>query len=145
MGQTGMPLTEKICKTCNIEYPLDQYQKDRTKKDGLRPYCKKCTSSRRKQLLSKETIRQRNLEKNFGKGIVNTYNKLFEEQGGVCTICKSPENGRYKHLSVDHCHNTGKIRGLLCNNCNRALGLFKDNPEILRKAADYVEQHSKST
>lgn len=136
-----MIVTEKVCKTCGIAHSLDQYQKDVTKKDGLRPYCKSCTSARRKELLSKETIRQRNLEKNFGKGVLDIYDKLFKEQQGRCAVCGSPENGRYKHLSIDHDHSNGRIRGLLCNNCNRGLGLLKDNPEVLRKAAEYVETH----
>lgn len=135
-----MTVTNKECKTCLRLFPLENFQKDVTKKDKLRPYCKQCTSSRRKQLLSKETIRKRNLEKNFGKGILDTYNKLFTQQGGVCAICRSPENGRYKHLSVDHCHDSGDIRGLLCNNCNRAIGLLKDNAELLKKAAEYVSK-----
>lgn len=136
-----MKLTEKQCKTCKEMKSLQEYQKDSTKKDGYRPYCKLCTSARRKELLTKETIRQRNLEKNFGKGVLDVYAALFVEQEGVCAICSSAENGRYKHLSIDHCHNSGKIRGLLCNNCNRGLGLLKDNPELLRKAASYVEEH----
>jgi hypothetical protein len=136
-----MTVIDKVCKTCKTTQPLENYQKDSTKKDGLRPYCKICTSNRRKELLSKETIRQRNLEKNFGKGVLEIYDKLFHEQQGKCAICDSTENGRYKHLSIDHDHSNGKIRGLLCNNCNRGLGLLKDNPEVLRKAADYVETH----
>ena len=134
----------KICKTCGVETDVVEYQKDATKKDGLRPYCKECTSKRRKQLLSKETIRQRNLEKNFGKGALDVYRDLFEAQQGVCSICSRPENGRYKHLSIDHDHDTGKIRGLLCNNCNRGLGLLKDSPELLRKAARYVENYKET-
>lgn len=136
----GMTVT-KICKTCGVDKDVGEYQKDATKKDHLRPYCKECTSKRRKQLLSKETIRQRNLEKSFGKGALDVYKKLFEEQGGICAICSSPENGRYSHLSIDHDHNTNKIRGLLCNNCNRGLGLLKDSEELLRKAAKYVENY----
>lgn len=137
---TGMTVT-KICKTCEVEKLVTEYQKDITKKDHLRPYCKECTSKRRKQLLSKETIRQRNLEKNFGKGALDVYKKLFEEQGGVCAICSTPENGRYSNLSIDHNHDTNEIRGLLCNNCNRGIGLLKDNPKLMRKAANYVETH----
>jgi hypothetical protein len=140
-----MKPTDKKCKTCGEHKPFDEYQKDITKKDGFRPYCKACTSVRRKELLSKETIRQRNLEKNFGKGALEVYDSLFQNQKGVCAICGSPENGRYKHLSVDHCHETNKIRGLLCNNCNRGLGLLKDDPDILRKAAAYVEKHKDGT
>lgn len=131
----------KICKTCEVEKLVTEYQKDITKKDHLRPYCKECTSKRRKQLLSKETIRQRNLEKNFGKGALDVYKKLFEEQGGVCAICSTPENGRYSNLSIDHDHDTNEIRGLLCNSCNRGIGLLKDSPEVIRKAAEYVETH----
>jgi hypothetical protein len=131
----------KICKTCEVEKLVTEYQKDITKKDHLRPYCKECTSKRRKQLLSKEMIRQRNLEKNFGKGALDVYKKLFEEQGGVCAICSTPENGRYSNLSIDHNHDTNEIRGLLCNSCNRGIGLLKDSPEVIRKAAEYVETH----
>lgn len=130
----------KQCKTCGDFFDLTQFQKDRTKNDGLRPYCKACTSARRKELLTKEVIRKRNLEKNFGKGAMDVYASLFDQQGGVCAICSSPENGRYDNLSVDHCHGTGSIRGLLCNNCNRGIGLLRDSPEMLRKAADYIDR-----
>jgi hypothetical protein len=129
----------KICKQCGWKASADFFQKDRSKKDGFRPECKPCTSLNRKKTLSTETIRKRNLEKNFGKGALDIYQKLFEKQGGVCAICKSPENGRYNHLSIDHCHETEKIRGLLCNNCNRGIGLLKDNPEFLKNAVKYLE------
>lgn len=62
---------------------------------------------------------------------------MLESQGGVCAICKQVEpNG--KHLAVDHCHETGVVRGFLCTNCNNGLGRFKDNPELLIRAADYI-------
>lgn len=131
----------KICKQCGWKASLDFFQKDVSKKDGVRPECKKCTADNRKKRYSAETNRKNNMEKNFGKGVLDTYQRLFNKQGGVCAICKSPENGRYKHLSVDHCHNTEKIRGLLCNNCNRGIGLLKDNPELLKNAIDYLEDN----
>jgi hypothetical protein len=59
-------------------------------------------------------------------------------QNDVCAICDN-KCTNYSRLSVDHDHDTGKIRGLLCNRCNRAMGLFQDNPDILRKAATYLE------
>ena len=70
--------------------------------------------------------------------------KMKEEQENKCFLCASAgflmdKNKHVEKLAVDHCHDTGKVRKLLCHNCNRALGLFKDNPELLRKAADYVE------
>lgn len=73
------------------------------------------------------------LKRNYGITLAD-YNKLFEEQKGLCGICGKPGK-----LVVDHDHTTGKIRGLLHNNCNRALGFFLDNPTILRKAAEYIE------
>ena len=66
-------------------------------------------------------------------------------QDGVCAICKKPELNRSngpnpKRLSVDHCHETGAVRGLLCNNCNRAIGLLGDDPALLRAAVEYLER-----
>lgn len=65
-------------------------------------------------------------------------------QDNKCYLCGSEgfligKNNHDERLAVDHCHSTGKVRKLLCHNCNRALGLFKDNPELMRRAADYVE------
>lgn len=64
------------------------------------------------------------------------------EQNGVCAICKQPEtcqrNGRTKRLAVDHDHETDEVRGLLCSNCNRGLGLYEDDPERLIAAAAYL-------
>lgn len=64
------------------------------------------------------------------------YQEMFETQNGVCAICSIDKEDETLH--VDHCHTTGKVRGLLCGCCNRALGLFKDSPEILSKAEEYV-------
>lgn len=64
------------------------------------------------------------------------YQNMFERQNGVCAICEEIEEGRM--LAVDHDHKTNKVRGLLCGSCNRALGLFKDNPELISRAKEYV-------
>lgn len=130
----------KVCKQCGKEGSLDLFQKDITKKDKVRPECKECTAANRKKRYSPVVNRKNNMQKNFGKGILETYKHLFDLQGGVCAICQSPENGRYAHLSVDHNHDTGKIRGLLCNNCNRGIGLLKDDPKILEQAKEYIEK-----
>lgn len=71
---------------------------------------------------------------------VDDYEKMHRSQGGLCAICGKPGDGR-KSLAVDHCHTSGKVRGLLCLNCNTALGHFKDNPVLLLKAALYLEHH----
>lgn len=74
---------------------------------------------------------------------LNEVETLLEKQNYVCMLCEEvgfKMNDRvYNTLNVDHCHKTGVVRGLLCHNCNRGLGLFKDSPELLRKAAHYLE------
>lgn len=65
---------------------------------------------------------------------------LHKEQNGLCAICECANtNGR--NLSVDHCHTTGKVRGLLCENCNRALGLLKEDPAIFLASMAYLARH----
>lgn len=68
---------------------------------------------------------------------------MLEEQGGVCAICGTG-NGQ-KMLHVDHDHGTGRVRGLLCHQCNRVLGLAHDNPELMRKAIEYLSHGVLST
>lgn len=78
------------------------------------------------------------------------YQEMLHEQNGVCAICRQPEtapdkaSGKTKDLAIDHCHKSGKIRALLCSNCNRALGLFEDDPALLAKAQKYVLYHERS-
>jgi hypothetical protein len=78
------------------------------------------------------------------------YERLFEAQNGVCAICSKPEYvvdsryGKVKDLAIDHDHETGAIRALLCSNCNRGLGLFNDSVELLAKAREYVLYHERS-
>lgn len=63
---------------------------------------------------------------------------LVQDHTGTCDICGGPPDGRWKRLNIDHCHQTGQFRGLLCSKCNRALGLFKDNAEVMMRAIEYL-------
>jgi hypothetical protein len=72
----------------------------------------------------------------YGIGL-HQYQTILEEQNGVCYICGEKD---FRNLAVDHDHATGKVRRLLCTSCNTGLGKFKDNPDLLRKAAEYVTQ-----
>jgi hypothetical protein len=75
------------------------------------------------------------------------YQDMLREQGGVCAICRKPEShrdgysGKPKDLAIDHCHESGAVRALLCSACNTALGLLNDDPELLFKAREYVLYH----
>lgn len=63
------------------------------------------------------------------------YDKMYLNQEGKCAIC----NDKHNKLNIDHCHTTGKVRGLLCTNCNQALGKVKDNIDILKSAIEYLK------
>ena len=87
------------------------------------------------------------LRKNFGMSL-GDYDKLFESQNGKCALCGADANdtvnGKVTRLAVDHNHETGEIRGLLCGNCNRGIGNLQDSTKILTKAIDYLKNHASS-
>jgi hypothetical protein len=75
---------------------------------------------------------------------VEQYEEILAKQNGCCAICESGQadvKGKKINFHVDHCHTTGKVRGLLCHSCNVTIGLMKDSPLLLRKAAMYLETH----
>jgi len=94
------------------------------------------------QLANPDSIRHRRIKRTYGLTEAD-WQTMFDAQGGVCLICGKPEiatykNGKVKRMSVDHCHTTGAVRGLLCSKCNHGLGNFDDNPELLVVAAEYL-------
>ena len=157
----------RVCTTCKIEKELSLFGKRNGKvkyKYNRDSMCKSCKATYEKNRVmsnpekkaklyaaNKEWTR-RNKEKYAGKFFPSKYkkygedfkeedyNKLLEEQGGICAICKEVElRGERKiRLSIDHNHETGAIRGLLCGNCNRAIGLLKDCPDVIFKAWVYL-------
>jgi hypothetical protein len=83
---------------------------------------------------------ERRIQHNYGLS-KEAYNTLLESQGGVCAICRGPQvNGR-KRLDVDHDHRTGRVRGLLCGFCNRAIGMLGDDMSLILKTYRYLEYH----
>jgi len=70
------------------------------------------------------------------------YVALFNKQDGKCALCFTPAEELTKSLAVDHSHTTGNIRGLLCGSCNQALGLFKDNIEVMKRALSYLDDNT---
>lgn len=116
----------KSCSVCNIEKPeAEFYKKDRAT-GRMDSTCKSCRIIQ---------SRERSLGVTEGQ-----YWEMYHNQGGKCGICKHRlYSKRYKSFAVDHCHVTGKVRGLLCTNCNTGLGLFRDSPTALLNAIDWVK------
>lgn len=160
----------KVCSKCGKEKPVSEFSKDKNSSDGYTYQCKECRNKKyreyyaahpekrkekndkqkdlRKEYYSnperKFAYRKRYIEREFGIKYED-YDKMLEEQHGVCAICGKPETKpNAKYLAVDHNHETGEVRGLLCNNCNRALGLLKDNVDVLQNAINYLKKHERS-
>lgn len=145
----------KVCSACGVEKARSEYSKVRDGKFGpiLHAQCKECRSVKAGQWFAanrdraNESRRRRNLGSQYGI-TVEQYDEMLARQGGVCAICGQDEptehgrTGTKFRLSVDHDHETGRVRDLLCQKCNRAIGLLGDSAAILRKAADYLDRHS---
>ena len=87
----------------------------------------------------KKSIRAKNLKKRYGIS-VEQYEQMLINQNYRCKICGSTDPGhKKKHFSVDHCHRTKKVRGLLCTSCNLALGYLKDDVTLLKSCIDYFQ------
>jgi hypothetical protein len=137
----------KICSKCGIEKPLTDYHKRSNRPCGVRSQCKECYKEYPVNLKRRKGyMRQYDLNKSYGI-TVDQYNELYNNQNGKCAICdktvEEKHKGRKKNLCIDHCHDEGFIRGLLCDSCNRGIGLFEDDPELLLKAATYLKKHKK--
>jgi hypothetical protein len=82
------------------------------------------------------------LKKHYGVTL-DWYNEQLSKQGGVCAICRNPEtaviHGKQISLAVDHCHDTGAVRGLLCKACNQAIGLLRHDASLLKAAIEYLD------
>jgi len=135
----------KKCCRCGVEKPQSEFHNDASQKSGLCPRCKTCESARKKTYYDwgdrnfRERKRRNVLKACYGISI-DEYQRLLSLQNGVCAICGAPPSGRFKYLAVDHNHLTGEVRGLLCNSCNRALGLLKDDFSLLQAAVAYMKQ-----
>lgn len=155
----------KICNKCKTEKLLVDFPKGKTSKDGFKNYCKACDTKNsiayREKNLAKEklasTVRGRKYRLTHPERKIKTreearryylrtaygltsddYNDMFIEQGGSCAICGTHQSELKRKLAVDHCHKTNINRGLLCDACNTALGLMKENPDIMRNMIKYL-------
>ena len=114
------------CGGCKETKDPDEFHLDQNRWTGLSGRCKQC-------------VKDYHLHRNFGIDH-EQFTSMEAEQGGRCAICNRPPSDG-KALSVDHDHVTNAVRGLLCSNCNFAIGLLGDDPEIVESAAAYLRLH----
>ncbi len=147
--------SRKKCAKQGILLPYEQFNKCQNTKDGLQKSCKNCQHDNymqnRDKIIQRSLKNQKNnpnrklivrkhdLKRRFNLTI-EEYNNLFNNQGGLCAICKVSVHD--KNLAVDHNHNNGQIRGLLCIPCNLVIGNAKDNKNILLNAIEYLELYN---
>jgi hypothetical protein len=155
----------KTCSTCFIEKPVTEFGKQSARPDGLDITCKACMkerstqrykdpSKRRMILDNGPRWRERNpdadadetLRRKYGITLTD-YDVLFESQGGVCALCKKGETTKrmkkgegHERLAVDHCHDTARVRGLLCFKCNTAIGSLGDTEDDAQRVVDYLSK-----
>ena len=140
----------KLCTKCNELKPLSEYSLKRPKnrKPGLQPRCKVCCKEDIKQWRTSQSLdrlKDLYLQRKYGVTI-QWYQDTLALQNNTCPICNKSfifqgELGPDSPV-VDHCHTTGHVRGIICNECNRGLGYFHDNSAALYKAALYVQNTS---
>lgn len=140
MEATTLPETHKMCSVCKKSKKFRDFYKDRRNNPPFASTCKVCSKERSKRFYEekpeyRQMIRNGGLKHRFGITQFD-YFEMLKEQEGVCAICKLKYE---KHLHVDHDHETGEIRGLLCKQCNHGLGNFKDNPTYLKNAIEYLD------
>jgi len=160
----------KVCSTCLIDKPVAEFGKQSVRADGLDIKCKQChreknqmryaDPEKRKRIQeSGARWRERNPDNDANKTLkrkygitLEEYDRLFTAQGGVCALCKKPESVRRRkrdegreRLAVDHCHDTGRVRGLLCFKCNTAIGALGDTEESAQRVVEYLAKQTPLT
>ena len=140
-GRTLQPRREvaegfRYCPDCQTIKPLEDFPRNRSGREGRGGYCKPCHNAKGKATYQRlyGGTREYHLRRRYGLTSADV-DAMIEAQGGTCAVCP----GKPEH--VDHDHKTGKVRGILCFNCNQALGNARDDPKTLRGLARYLEMH----
>lgn len=151
---------KKACTVCLEMKPLKKFGPyPRNGRFQLRPQCNECRGKAVKERRaanpewakeqdrkasaapSRARIKRRSRLKHSYSISIEGYKAIFDGQNGKCAICGIDHSEVFRSLNVDHCHATGKIRGLLCGNCNNGLGRFKDSAKFLQSALAYLQAH----
>lgn len=136
------PINEgvKVCAGCGIEKLRTEFHNDKGNKDGKGSWCKSCEAKRAKRRTKATRVREKLAKYDMTE---EEYMNMKQRQDNKCAICGNTilENGT--ELTIDHDHNTGRVRGLLCFSCNIGIGMFKDSPYLLQQAISYLSKNSK--
>lgn len=128
----------KTCSKCKIDKSLDQFYKIKNRNNKPRPECLSCAKE------YQHTRKDYYYKRNYGVSL-EQFNEMLILQDNKCKICNRDQSELKSTLHVDHCHQTGKVRGLLCASCNRGIGFFSDNPDLLIKAISYLRNEDSSS
>lgn len=143
----GLEQHIKTCTRCRQALPVTMFSETPRYKDRLRSQCKPCRrdleAARRarpgyQRTNTKLVDRARRIAQSYGVSI-NEYARLAAAQANCCALCERGSEWKYGVLVIDHCHETGRVRGLLCNSCNTALGKLGDTEKAIAKALAYVK------
>jgi len=139
----------KLCKlNSNLPYSKGNFYWKQIKMT-LKDYDSKAAYQRAYMKANPDRQKIQDLKRSYGITL-SQYREMEQSQNFVCAICGNPETSfdskqqKVRSLSVDHCHNTGKVRGLLCSHCNHAIGKFKDDVSLLEKAIKYLKEYPHS-
>lgn len=141
-AKVGDTRRHTVCIDCFAEFVAPE-------RGALPRRCPECTATwnkvRYKKTANRSAASRRlHLQKKYGM-TPEEWDVLYENQNGLCAICKEPGEQEGRRFHVDHCHDSGSVRGLLCHGCNTAIGHLRDDPEIMRAAAEYVESRGSAT
>jgi hypothetical protein len=154
------------CRICGLDKPLEDFPKVRDCKEGRQSFCKTCKNANHRAWRARNLDRERQREsanearrraanpaqharnalysrarRLYGMSGEDVM-KMLEDQNGKCPICQNAIMWGASHgasrMVIDHCHESGQVRGLLCDQCNKGLGLLKDSPDLLASALTYL-------
>lgn len=130
----------KRCPSCGDTKPLDAYPRNKRSRDGRAFYCKPCHNQKGRESRERHngSTRSYHLKARYGITAADA-ERMLEQQDGLCAICRERPADH-----VDHDHLTGRVRALLCFNCNGGLGQFHDDPELLAAAVEYLAAHERA-
>lgn len=124
------------CPDCGQEKPEDEFPRNRRTSTGRGTYCKACHNARTRETVKRlyGDSREYHLRQKYGIGVAD-YDRMVAEQGGLCKVCR-----KRAATQIDHDHESGAIRGILCLYCNAALGALHDDPKLIERAIKYLER-----